>query len=126
MSELRDVAKKAEDLAPLLPNAEATVNVITPFTDEEPCTVTDMTKKNILLLGSGRVANSFSEYLGRDDGRKVVVAGNVREEVSSVAGEAKFGEVRASGARAQASGARKERCCCYYPVPTNLSVCSRR
>ncbi|GMI40057.1 hypothetical protein TeGR_g12048 [Tetraparma gracilis] len=92
MSELRDVAKKAEDLAPLLPNAEATVNVITPFTDEEPCTVTDMTKKNILLLGSGRVANSFSEYLGRDDGRKVVVAGNVREEVSSVAGEAKFGE----------------------------------
>ena len=109
---LREAAAKAESLAPLLPKAEATCSVIAPSQDDDeqpaPSESTSDTpsasaspynvqkdwsgKKNVLLLGSGRVASSFSEYTGRSNDTVVVVAGMVESEVLSVCSEASHSE----------------------------------
>ena len=83
------VIAEIEDLVPKLPRAEATCAV---YEKGTPAVVTDLNQKQVLVLGAGRVANSFAEYVGRRDDRKVIVCGNVEAEVKSVAGEAKFGE----------------------------------
>jgi len=84
-----EVVNKVRDLVPLLPTAEATCSI---HGGSRQAVVTDMSQKRVLVLGAGRVANSFAEYIGRGDDRKVVVAGNVDSEVRSVAAEAKHGE----------------------------------
>ena len=87
-----EVVEKVKDLVPLLPTAAATCSIHGRKGIEPQAVVTDMSQKRVLLLGAGKVANSFAEYVGRRDDRKVVVAGNVESEVRSVAAEARHGE----------------------------------
>ena len=55
-------------------------------------TVKELPKEEkILVLGSGLVSKSLVEYLGRDDRRRVTVAGAVEEEARSVCQAAKNG-----------------------------------
>ena len=91
--DLRAVAKKVEDLVELLPNAEAKIKVYGGGLEKKSTAkVTDLKQKQVLLLGSGKVAISFAEYIGRREDRKVVVCGNVEEEVRDVKGYAKHSE----------------------------------
>jgi len=95
VEELRVVAKKVQDLVELLPTAEATIKVYGDNAQKPTHTsakVTDLNQKQVLLLGSGKVAISFAEYIGRRDDRKVVVCGNVEKEVADVKSYAKHGE----------------------------------
>jgi alpha-aminoadipic semialdehyde synthase len=93
LSALKSVADKAANLVEVMPAAAASVRVIEPVSEGTVTSVTSEEQKNILLLGSGRVANPFSDYLGaNNDGRKIVVAGAVADEVASVRSEAKHSE----------------------------------
>eukprot|EP00814_Leptocylindrus_danicus_P000399 CAMPEP_0116031078 /NCGR_PEP_ID=MMETSP0321-20121206/17276_1 /TAXON_ID=163516 /ORGANISM="Leptocylindrus danicus var. danicus, Strain B650" /LENGTH=1055 /DNA_ID=CAMNT_0003506087 /DNA_START=308 /DNA_END=3475 /DNA_ORIENTATION=- len=101
---LQTICSKIKALAELISSSETTVRsheesqnfkVKKPpiLSDEIASSVKSDKEDIILLLGSGRVAASFAEYMGRKEKRKIIVAGEVNEEVQAVASEAKRGEV---------------------------------
>jgi alpha-aminoadipic semialdehyde synthase len=94
-STLGTVQSQIETLSSIIGAAEATVKRYDGERSKKPVarvSVESATSQNILVLGSGMVSSSAVEYLGRNHGREVVVAGLDEAEARFVASHAPNGK----------------------------------
>lgn len=91
------IEEQISSLSEIMQNAECSTKRLDEHTSHRSTapvttTVEDLPREqNILVLGSGLVSGSLVEYLGRDNRRKVTVAGAIENEARAVSEMAKNG-----------------------------------
>lgn len=84
---LDNVLKKVTLLLDLIDNAEASMQHFDNRVKKKTARVSVLgdREKNILLLGAGKVASSFAEYLGRDKANTITVASQYEDDAMRTA-----------------------------------------